>query len=287
MGILLFVIVALNAGLAILPASIARDKGKDFGSWYLYALFFWPVAIFHAISLPEPEQIRKRAVSGYEPAYVPQTRYEHLRKISLKGKVDLFCPIDILSYEILEHRQNYYLRLSLFNSTAKHVSALQFMGTVHDSFGNLITIDGSETIQLLAQDMGNNTKRQFSCEPILLPNGQIREVRLEITQIRYSDGEIVVVDQHKIVEPEVQQFWTAGEKAAAQSLIYNAVCYPVEQADFWVCACGRANLPQMETCIACETIKDEVFAKITREQVQEIMDRNQKAKELQEQYLKQ
>lgn len=33
--------LAIDALLAIIPAKIAKDKGKNFGTWYVYGLFLW------------------------------------------------------------------------------------------------------------------------------------------------------------------------------------------------------------------------------------------------------
>lgn len=36
--------------LGILPANIAKRKGKDFTTWWVYGTLLWIVAIFHAIT---------------------------------------------------------------------------------------------------------------------------------------------------------------------------------------------------------------------------------------------
>lgn len=59
------VIVFVFAGLALIPASVARDKGRSFGVWWLYGLLFWIVALIHALLLsPEGEALDRKAVAA-------------------------------------------------------------------------------------------------------------------------------------------------------------------------------------------------------------------------------
>lgn len=43
----LLVTLSIAAGLAIIPASIARKKGYSFGLWWFYGWMLWIVAIIH------------------------------------------------------------------------------------------------------------------------------------------------------------------------------------------------------------------------------------------------
>jgi cytochrome c-type biogenesis protein len=54
--LLLIGLVAL-AFLALIPAAIARSRGRDFGEWWAFGLVLWPVALILALrlELPAPE----------------------------------------------------------------------------------------------------------------------------------------------------------------------------------------------------------------------------------------
>lgn len=58
-GVAGFVFVAAVALLAVVPASIADDRGGHRPAWYLYGVLLFPVAVAHALMLPP---------SGNQPA---------------------------------------------------------------------------------------------------------------------------------------------------------------------------------------------------------------------------
>ncbi len=41
----------LLAAIAWIPAHVAQNKGKDFWTWYVYAIFLWIVAMIHSVML--------------------------------------------------------------------------------------------------------------------------------------------------------------------------------------------------------------------------------------------
>ena len=58
-----FLVLAVLIGL--IPAYIAREKGRDFFTWWLYGAAIFIVALPHAILLqPDQETLRVRAVDG-------------------------------------------------------------------------------------------------------------------------------------------------------------------------------------------------------------------------------
>lgn len=48
-----FVILVIAAGLALIPASIAKRKGYSFGLWWFYGWMLWIVAIIHVSCIPD------------------------------------------------------------------------------------------------------------------------------------------------------------------------------------------------------------------------------------------
>ena len=39
------------SAFAVIPAMIANEKGRPFGTWYLYSFLLWPIALVHAFIL--------------------------------------------------------------------------------------------------------------------------------------------------------------------------------------------------------------------------------------------
>lgn len=47
------IILAIAAGLAFIPANIAKKKGYSFGLWWFYGWMLWIVAIIHVNLIPD------------------------------------------------------------------------------------------------------------------------------------------------------------------------------------------------------------------------------------------
>lgn len=57
-------IIILAALIGLIPAAIARGKGRSFGLWWLYGAMIFIVALPHALLLkPDRDQLDNRAVS--------------------------------------------------------------------------------------------------------------------------------------------------------------------------------------------------------------------------------
>ena len=56
-GLFVFVFLSLLL-LAFIPAGIAKDKGRSFGGWFIYALFLWPIALIHSLVIPVDPAIK-------------------------------------------------------------------------------------------------------------------------------------------------------------------------------------------------------------------------------------
>lgn len=56
----------ISLGLAIIPAKIAKSKGRKFWSWYVYGVFLFLIALIHAATLTDPNQKNIVYVQSYE-----------------------------------------------------------------------------------------------------------------------------------------------------------------------------------------------------------------------------
>jgi hypothetical protein len=52
-----------GAILGVIPAMIAKSKGRNAASWWLYGLLIWPIALVHSLLIKraedEPENMKK------------------------------------------------------------------------------------------------------------------------------------------------------------------------------------------------------------------------------------
>lgn len=75
MDIILTLVIA--AGLAFIPATIAKNKGYSFGLWWFYGWMLFIVALIHALCLSDKNKATK--IEAVKPA-VPVGVAEELQK---------------------------------------------------------------------------------------------------------------------------------------------------------------------------------------------------------------
>lgn len=52
-GVMFFTMMVVSALLALIPANIAKQKGRSFGLWWLYGCALWIVAFIHSIVITD------------------------------------------------------------------------------------------------------------------------------------------------------------------------------------------------------------------------------------------
>ena len=74
--------------IAIIPAAIAKSKGRNFGLWYLYGVALWIVALIHSILLKqEVNQTSRETITGISQKKCPYCA----EFIKTEAKVCRFC----------------------------------------------------------------------------------------------------------------------------------------------------------------------------------------------------
>lgn len=79
---MLYIILSLSvaAALAVIPASIAKEKGYSFGLWWVYGWLLFAFAIIHVVCLPDKNADNTRVTKLYnEPMKISYV--EELRKL--------------------------------------------------------------------------------------------------------------------------------------------------------------------------------------------------------------
>lgn len=96
-----FLSMILAVLLGLIPANIARSKGRSFGTWWLYGWAFFLIAFIHALSLPYPEvAVASAAPGGYSPrasGVSPERRQcpQCAEYIMREAKICRFCGYDM------------------------------------------------------------------------------------------------------------------------------------------------------------------------------------------------
>ncbi len=85
------VLVVLSL-LSLIPAAIARSKGKSFGAWWVYGFFLWPIAVIHAaVMKPDRQAAAARIIETEDRRKCPYCA----ELIKAEAKVCRFCQREV------------------------------------------------------------------------------------------------------------------------------------------------------------------------------------------------
>ena len=81
MGTLFIESLVISAGLGFIPATIAKNKGYNFGVWWLYAWMLFIVAIIHVNLIPDKTALHFPSnVQTYIPSNADWSTADELKK---------------------------------------------------------------------------------------------------------------------------------------------------------------------------------------------------------------
>lgn len=162
--------------------------------------------------------------------------------------IDLSCPIELRSYELLtDDAGTTRAYLQLYNLSDKTITGYSATvrwsrdmtdDEVNDNIAvDAIAIDGKMNFELkLTGDLVRNADRmELYFTVVEFSDG---------TRWKSHDGDLIDVDEQPYLQgPAAQKMRdTAGE---------DAIMYPQVQDKFWRCVCGRINLLDEESCRRC------------------------------------
>lgn len=180
-------------------------------------------------------------------------------------KIDLTCPLELRSYELIYDDRGYTRAYITFNNLSPHAI---------DRFDAIACWGNSNSGQMTAQpfraDMLNAEARRpfrFSLSTAAVPEADVLEIHF--TRVRFADGEAEWISgQSDMVDieeipPENGRMLQMLTAAAGP----DAVRFPEKRESHWVCVCGRANSRRETVCARCLRSHSEVFSRFTREAV--------------------
>ena len=175
--------------------------------------------------------------------------------------IDLHCPVELLSWELLhDDRGNTRAYLTFGNLSAYRVSKLEV--TLYCR-----TVRGDTAKQKLPVQAPDAAPRQpFSLSvPVKLPEGVVqlwpffRRIFFEGIRRRYLGDEsriCEIPDPHRPAGRALDKFRAvAGE---------DAWCYAAKYPDCWQCVCGRANPSRRSRCVRCKREAEQVLRRFTK-----------------------
>ena len=208
-----------------------------------------------------------------------------------KRKVDLNAIIRDLSFFIQNNSEGAWVQLHFTNATDEVISALKFRAKGKNSFDDIIQIKDDDYFQLIAQDI-NLKSNAVGDVKINLPDSNIRKLELELQQVCFSDGKIVIPDKPDIVDYEIELLcnsWSSQGSSEKDALDYlkglnsKAICYPRRIEKGWICTCGMLNKNTNIVCTNCGCRQVMIFDKCTEDIVnQKIVEKKEREQKEQE-----
>ena len=256
----------IAAGLAFIPATIAQRKGRDFMTWYIYGFFLWLVAVIHAACLQDNGDY-----------IVASNMYSKDLTQENSNRTDLNAKVELQAWKILEdsNTHNMYLNLRFQNLKGGKVAGLKLKVEGFNSFGDKILVDGKDSFEIVLQDLDAEVGEIFrNNHPILLPDKDIRQVNIEITQVLFSDGTIdnsVPYYVDTTTTPLSQE-----ELVRFRKKFPRATCVPEKKEDYWICTCNSVNRNTDEQCASCWANRDDLFAFAENREVEDTQVDNKK-----------
>lgn len=177
-------------------------------------------------------------------------------------KIDFTCPAELLNIELADNKCSFYLNnlgeeqimgAELKLSSFDEEGMLLYEQTIkyHDIVANYhepimldFTIDAEEAC----------SSRELSLEKLWIEGGRTWNVG---TANEFTYKLNLLPDGRSLSKLQM----IAGK---------DALCYPEEQGDIWVCVCGRANRIDEDVCRRCNRTKDDIFEKYNKDSVDEL-----------------
>lgn len=178
--------------------------------------------------------------------------------------VDLSCPIEMRSYELLKDDMGStraYIRLFNLSNTAIH----GYAATIN--WFNEFT-QASETENITVDEMRVEGRSAFKLVHSTQCALNVDHVEMYFSWVEFADGTRWTPEDGDVVDIGEQRVVTGEEldllKSAAGE---DAVQFPQVQSKYWRCVCGRINSLEAENCLRCGRERNDVLKNLTRKAV--------------------
>lgn len=178
-------------------------------------------------------------------------------------KIDLSCPAELRKYEL--PRENYpACDLMLYNLARKTITSVEV------TLSLILQDEKLDRVVYRAHDLDGRSGTVFA---VTVPAGEktaADRVEVVIDKVWFDDNSIWRRSKTPMTE------YVPNDLPAGKALEFlhffagkDAVGYPEEREDLWMCLCGRPNPLGEPVCIRCHRTRQELFSRFTREKVEQ------------------
>ena len=210
----------------------------------------------------------------------------YIRVFSLKSEIyAASSPIIISAGALLKDNQtgNIIAQLKFTNISEKTIVAIKVSIKAFDVTGK--EVRGVDEFQYL--DLSAKLYDEFGQkQPIIMPDVTTRSFSVECTTVVFEDGslwELKPCNEYKpLPEPMPLAELLGSDDLVEQYKIETTLksfYVPTEYEDIWVCSCGCVNSSAIDNCRRCRVDKEQIFALLDKERLENDMEMRHKALE--------
>lgn len=242
--------IIIDLTLAIIPAKIASNKGRDSTTWYIYGCLLFIIALVHSLCLND---ISNENITG-------KISTETIDVNRLPDKMDINAKVSVTSYGIIKKNENVILQLKIKNLGVKRIRAIKLHLKAMNDFGDDIKPVKDDCLEMVIQDLSidplKEQTKEFSLESELR---DARKFEFTFCQICYEDNEVETCGFPRFVETCQNKIEPKYLKIVQENYP-QAGYYMTDSNDYWQCICGNVNSNRFDKCTSCNISKKEAEA---------------------------
>lgn len=273
-GAYLWIVLIVQATIfGIASSYLADQKNKGKGTWFFIGFFLGIIGlIMIAASKTEDKSIQKSALDTHQTvrSYVDKSK----KIISPIKYIDLEAPVEVheVGINLEEGTNRVYLAVEFRNLSNKPVSGIKFTAYCYDSFGDPVASPSENELNLTIQDISVESKALFGGTKYypIFEYPSTRLVDIVINLVSFNDGTTWRRGDNILKENTLIPIGDEDKLSNLKVVAGNdAVTYPSEDSDTWVCVCGRLNKKFESECVRCSRLKEIVFKNYNKLSIEE------------------
>ncbi len=175
--------------------------------------------------------------------------------------LDLTCPVENRGTLVKTKSETNepYLLLKLFNLSEKNISNISFRVLTYDATGTEIGVLPVEFCDV------NGAPKSYFAENKAISLEDLEDAKhfvVQIDSVTFEDNSEYVLSEENIVEVDEVNA-SVDDALLLRTFVPEATNFATSRDSYWKCVCGRANMPDSETCVRCGSDKDEMLTKFS------------------------
>lgn len=176
-------------------------------------------------------------------------------------RIDLTCPIENRGTIVKTNEETGipYLLLKLFNISDKVITSVTFRVLCYGANGEEL-----ESISVSLDELNAEPGQLFAeTKAISLENAaNAKHFVVAVDNAVFENGETYEPSEAFTIDADESEA-SFDDILQLRNFVPEAICFAADHGNYYRCVCGRANLPDAESCVRCNRKKDEMIDKFS------------------------